>query len=321
MYKVTETQNKIKEMWQSNSSMDKPKVKYDIAKQLNVTIRYVNKVISSQTVPGNNHTSTSPGTKGKYRLHACYFIIHPFYFGHKFPGIKNPLGTVDGHRYEIHSNKTIHIYQRKKKEWGEDFPASIYDDNINGLQAIATDYWNMVWARLEARLDCHFLKEGYPTIEQARCHIEYINDDGVAKTIILEKGKGIFIHNLEGKAVMTFDMSGNRFNREYIAGGFDNVDNANKAEPYIQSILFQQHYLPHESKELIDKAIIAIDALVKEKAFYNENLVAHVKAIQELGKGVNELRHEIRKKGGLAALDRKWQLKYGEKQRKLGDYE
>jgi len=281
---TTETQEKIREMYHQKTNIQ------DIASSLNVSKRYVYKVLGSIGIHLSSPTVHNPyltlSSHGKYRLHACHFVIHIISSGHRFPKLKFNIGYVDGHRFEIHGNGTVALYQKE----GDQFSASIYADDLAELQSISSTYWNGIIWRLQRRLDCLLLKEGFPSFKEARSHIAYIDEQGVAQKVILEYGKGLYIHNYQGKAIMIFDMSHGKYEREYIAGHGENMQHAVKVEPYINSICYDPHYTPSQVKASIDALTVALQETARQTSFVAANAATHFPLLISMKKELAKLR-------------------------------
>lgn len=317
---MTETQDKIKDMYIKQIPIS------DIAKTLNCTKRYVYKTLKQMQLLRSSQQFTNGNTlvhrHGKYRLHATHLVIHIINKGIRFNNIKDKEGYIDTHHFKICENNTIQLHQAI----GEQFPSSIYADDLKELNQLANDYWYNIIIRLQRRLDCLLLKEGFPTFHEARSHIAY-TESGVAKTVVLEQGKGIYFYNEYGKAFIYFDMSHGVVEHEYIEGMGNNWETSKRIEPYFKDLYHKEWYKPSEVKSHIDSIVNALDLIVKDRKFYAENMNSHIKAIQKLAMGVDELRAEVKRinkpegqKRGLSFLNDKWEREYKDKQTKLKEW-
>ena len=279
---TTQNQKRIIELYKKKLSIS------FISKTIKCSRTYIYQTLENKGIYKKKckltNATTLPILHGKYRLHATHLIIHIISKGSRFYRIKSNEGYIDSHHFKICKNNTIQLLQAK----GDIYPASIYADNIKELQNIASTYWNSIILRLQRRLDCLLLKDGYPTITEARSHIAYM-DSGIAKEIILEEGKGLYIRTMEGRVFLYFDMSHGRIEHEHIGGKGLSWESSKKIEPFFQDIYHKEFLLPSETKDAIGNIFTAIESLIADRKYYADNLKQHVKAIKTLSRKVQQL--------------------------------
>lgn len=295
---TTDIQSKIREMYLARTPISV------ISKTLSISRQYVYDYLIKSGLYRNKrqqqNTTSLQGLKGVYRLHACHFIIHIISKGSRFYKLQGNKGMVDGHTYTICPNDTIQLYQSK----GEQHPSSIYGTTLNDMANNANEYWNSIFIRLQRRIDCLLLKDGYPSIEDARSHIAYVDDSGMVKEITTQLGSGIYIYNKDGKAWFYFDLSHGNPEREYIEGHNKNILAAQRLEPFFNDLLQKQWYTPSVQKGMIDN-------ILNTQQEYATAIKEHLAAIRSLAhevKGLRQgLKHDIVKE-------------LRTKQKRIGDY-
>lgn len=222
--------------------------------------------------------------------------------------------------YQLLKNSVLRSKFLGNKVWFTSDGISIYfNKNISFLSNSAKSaeekaiyYLKRIVKRIETTIKQDLSYKGKLLFHINKAHYGKI-EDALAKHCNKENKKIRCIH--EGKEWFLIDNSWN-LNESETTGSDSKDDMDNAVKPCFNSIK-EYKDLTGEAPRFTDIAQSMssmsniIDGLVNHQKLYAENMVSHVKAIQELAKGVSELRHEIRSVN-LASFNKD--------QRKLSEY-
>lgn len=128
-----------------------------------------------------------------------------------------------------------------------------------------------------------FLKKEYGLIEynQLSRHYGLLGTD-LAKKIHKEGKKVILYDKIDGKVRQRIDFSNDKpeIDSEHVIYG---QTDSEKTNSFLYDIINKPHYLPSDSKILVDGLITVSESNTKNIGYFGEHMVSHVAAIQKLG--------------------------------------
>ena len=157
------------------------------------------------------------------------------------------------------------------------------------------------------RFRFNFWCNGIPHLEVRNNDFNRLND-AIANKVKEEKGK--FLVEIDERRKVWVDMS-EPFGKE---ANYPNGQE--KMEKITKDYLTKEVLLPSEMQKLISETAQQISEVTKNQTVFAENMVSHVKAVQNLGNSVKNLSKTIR---GLKVENKDLKLKI-DKQKTLGEY-
>lgn len=222
--------------------------------------------------------STTYGGRGgfnstkKYRLHGQQFhiaLLRKSEFRNRT--IRYKGATINMYR------DSIEVYAGSN-EFTADTPQQAYDSSML--------FWLTFFYRIEDKFKLFFIKDGWG-FDIVAAHYEERQNE-LAREYKREGRQRMQIRASEdGKVWLEMDKSLNTDNLEE-KHPLTALPDANKISAYFNSIRDNDVLNPHET------TVIIRDILNVNKE-YAINIKSHIKAIQDLNKGINEFRHEIRR--------------------------
>ena len=182
----------------------------------------------------------------------------------------------------------IHIYRKSILVWGKDI--EFFGKDTKEALAKAQEFYNILFSKLEDRLNLDFYKEGYLNIEQVQnFHVENTNCL-FAKSVYKNDLNMIKVRDtIDGKTRLQFDRSKGLRNTEAI-----HPENSTKDAEVIFDKVFND-YLTKDCfspKECTD----AIGSLAQSSKAYIENIKKHLGVLDEMSYTLKEINKALKER-------------------------
>jgi hypothetical protein len=219
--------------------------------------------------------------KAYWRFHKLHFVMRPYYLEPRYQKYRRDLGN-----YGINFGEWVFIFH-------EDIVEMRLKENVDFVSAQKWEALSKAQASFQRTLTRAENKYGFRIVKDQKANVR-IRDQhlaatgsGVAKarkddTYVSIRG----VH--DGKIYFVFDKSRGVAEHEYVHSDLA-ISDSEKFEPFFNSIRHHPHYLPHESKEILD-TILAV------QLEYAQNMREHVAVMREIKEGLREMREVLRQK-------------------------
>jgi hypothetical protein len=256
-----------------------------IARRLQTSKQNVNQVVTRLRQLGvldkQNHSALLRGVavthlSALWRYHHLHFTIHPYYFEpryYKQRKVSNIFYYGDW-RFRLHEDM-IEMQIRELV----DFQSATKWEALDKMFQSFNKYLNLV----SNKYGFQVYKDMKATIKICNQHLECSNS-GVAKG----KGEGhIAIKGVhDNKTYFVFDTSKGTLNHEYTHPDLA-ISDSEKFEPFFNSIRTEPHYLPHESKYILD-------TIVNTQREYADQIKLHLKVQTETLETLKAIKDNLR---------------------------
>lgn len=254
-----------------------------ITLKLNISKQYVYRVLHSIKKKGYlnqglQKVDKSQCTSQPNRLHGQEFNIRIINKSQKYLDNlkKSNLLIKSGHTIRLYNN-SIEIYA------GEGI--SFYGSTEQEATSKSLVYWKKFIVGLENDYKIILLKDRVMNIRLVNQHYAIINSK-ICKNAIENKKRYKVFADEDGKLCFITDDSFGLKEDETV-----HPETAKQDREYINNFINDLRHNPSTFSQVYE----AMNKMLEVQAMYSENMVSHVKAIQELGEAVHELRKEIKK--------------------------
>ncbi len=208
-----------------------------------------------------------------------HFVVRPFYFEPRFHKWRLKRGNIfysGDWRFVLHED----IVEVQIKEFVDFVSVSKWEALDKAFRS-----FNRQLSIESNRYGFHVFKEGKANIRICDQHLEESNS-GVAKARRDENYVAIRGFH-DNKTYFTFDKSKGLVNKEYVHSDLA-ISDSEKFEPFFNSIRYNDFYLPHESKKIIDNIL---DVQLR----HAENIDLHLKVLSKMDKTLKDIRDSLKK--------------------------
>jgi len=261
----------------------------DIAIRRGTSIQNIHQIIKKlrkkgaldkQNLTGLNRRGVvSKKTSAFWRFHKLHFVMRPYYF--------EP-------RYEMYRKK-FGNYGINYGDWVFTFHADIVEMRLKEGVDFVDAHKYQARAKSELSFNKYLTlagnKYGFHVIKDQKANIRIVDQhlactgSGVAKgrhTTDYVQIRGVH----DNKVYFVFDKSKGPVEHEYVHSDLA-ISDSETFEPYFNSIRHEQHYLPHETKQILD-------TILSVQLQYAENMKEHVAVMKEIREGLKELRVAVK---------------------------
>jgi hypothetical protein len=231
------------------------------------------------------------------RLHNLAFTINlpkPFSKINKFLELKNisyktiNMGTwnikqivIDNRKVWINPKKLI-LYMGS---YYSDIPLNAFIQALNELKSLVF--------KIQRMFNIKLIKGNSIDFEVSRQHYSLIKNQ-LAKEYNKKKKK-LYVYDTNNRLRLLIDNSLNLHEFEAVDNKLSKED-MEKVQPYFLDVLEKEHYLPSNSKEMLDILVKENLKLAQNFTAYNQNIKKHLKVLDSMDKTLKIIRGEKTKK-------------------------
>lgn len=215
--------------------------------------------------------------KNRFRLHGQEWNIKIISKSNKYELSRKKGNTI------FLENNTLRLYENSIEIYGKQ---SFWGKNEQEATSISLIYWERFFVQLENRYGILLIKSGKSNIRLVNQHFSEINNE-IAEDYLKRKKKLDIISKKDGKIWFKLDNSFGLKERECIHPETSKQD-SEKVSKQIND--WRKHDPPTNSQ-----LAIHVYNVTSNQKLYSDNIESHIKAIQDLGKGVTQLVSLIKK--------------------------